>query len=444
MTGGFERQIALALGEDLAPDARAIRAAPAAFASWFADSDLAVAAVEAAGLELAALSGAETVEVDPRLTLMWYVSSLRPVGWTLPGKWDPIAGDYEARDGWVRLHTNAPAHRDAALSVLGSAPEKAAVARAVRGWEAVTLETAVVAAGGASAAMHGPGEWAAHPQGQAVAREPLIAWDRRDGEMRRPRGLKGLRVLDLTRVLAGPIATRFLAGFGAEVLRIDPPFWDEPGRDLEVTLGKRCAGLDLRDRHDRATFERLLAGADVLVHGYRTGALAGLGYDLAAREALAPGLIEVSLNAYGHSGPWQGRRGFDSLVQMSTGIAADAMARAQAAKPVPLPIQALDHATGYLMAAAVLRALRVANATGRISRARLSLARTAASLIAAGPRTPAPDMAPETAADLSPQTEVSDWGPARRLRFPVRLAGRDPDWPEMGGALRRHPAAWRG
>ncbi len=160
-----------------------------------------------------------------------------------------------------------------------------------------------------------------------MAGEPLVAFEpgsNRSASRWAPRpgrALAGLRVLDLTRVLAGPVATRFLAGFGADVVRIDPPGWDEPALEPEVTLGKSCARLDLRRDADRATFERLLSGADVLVHGYRPGALDGLGYGAAARQSLAPGLVEVCLDAYGWTGPWAGRRGFDSLVQMSCGIA---------------------------------------------------------------------------------------------------------------------------
>jgi crotonobetainyl-CoA:carnitine CoA-transferase CaiB-like acyl-CoA transferase len=191
--------------------------------------------------------------------------------------------------------------------------------------------------------------------------------------------------LDLTRVLAGPVATRFLAGLGAEVLRLDPPGWDEPGVLPDVTLGKRRTRLDLRTRAGRDRFEALLRGADLLVHGYRPGALDGLGWDAAHRQALRPGLVEVSLNAYGWDGPWRDRRGFDSLVQMSCGIAEAGMARLGKEKPFPLPVQALDHACGYIMAAAALISLRRRRETGMGSITRLSLARVARLLLAGRP-----------------------------------------------------------
>src|SRR2546427_321155 len=365
-----------------------------ALASVFPVSDLAAASLGVAGLaisELVAQCGAAApqVVVDRRLASLWFGSSLHPLGWEMPALWDAVAGDYRTADGWIRLHTNAPHHRAAALAVLGAPANREAVATAARRWAAHELESAVVAQGGCAAAMRGLAAWAAHPQGQAVQQEPLLAWQMHPQpgqpfsfsagawQPSAQRPLQGLRVLDLTRILAGPAATRWLAGHGAEVLRIDPPGWEEPGTVPEVTLGKRCARLDLRAPQDRAVFEQLLAGADVLVHGYRDGALEGLGFGAAWRRRLNPSLIDVSLNAYGWSGPWQQRRGFDSLVQMSAGIADAGMHRLGRDRPTPLPLQALDHATGYLMAAAVVMALvrRMQGQGG--STVRASLARTA-------------------------------------------------------------------
>jgi crotonobetainyl-CoA:carnitine CoA-transferase CaiB-like acyl-CoA transferase len=242
-----------------------------------------------------------------------------------------------------------------------------------------------------------------------------------------------VRVLDLTRVLAGPVATRFLAGFGADVLRIDPPDWDEPALAPEVTLGKRCARLDLRQTADRATFEALLAQAHVLVHGLRPGALDALGFgtDHPARA----GLVDVSLDAYGFTGPWRGRRGFDSLVQMSAGIAEAGMHRTHSDVPKPLPVQALDQAAGYLLAAAVVQGLSRQRATGRASRARISLARVAA-LLVDGPASADPETAiAETPDDLPQAIEPTAWGPARRLRPPLEVAGYPMRWPLPAGPL---------
>jgi hypothetical protein len=345
------------------------------------------------------------------------------------------------------LHTNAPQHKRAALSVLACAPTRAAVTAAAANWRGDELEAAIVAAGGCAALLRSRAEWLTHSQGAAVARAPLVYRDATThaSSMWRPRAerpLAGLRVLDMTRVLAGPVCTRFLAGFGAEVLRIDPPDWEEPAVIPEVTLGKRCARLDLKTPDGRATFEKLLAQADIFVHGYRADALEALGFGADARQALRPGLIDVSLNAYGHEGPWRLRRGFDSLVQLSCGIAAQGMEWRQSTAPVPLPVQALDHATGYLMACAVARGVLARLRGEGDLRFRLSLARTAELLFA---HPCAPDEAPfppARAADLSPAIEATAWGPALRVRPPASIDGAPIRWENAACALGSSTPEW--
>ncbi len=413
-----------------------------------------VAAAAVAELVAAWTGAAPSVQVDRRLASFWFRSSIRPDGWQLPPPWDALAGDYRAADGWIRLHTNAPHHRTAALAALAAPPERDAVARAVAGWRVDALEQAVVAQGGCAAALRTTAEWLAHPQGRSVAREPLVHYHRHPGRVtpRRPenpsRPLAGVRVLDLTRVLAGPVATRFLAGFGAEVLRIDPPGWDEPGVIPEMTLGKRCARLDLRQSGDRERLARLIQQCDVLAHGYRADALERLGFGAQQRAQLNPGLVDVSLNAYGWTGPWRNRRGFDSLVQMSSGIAATAGQRtgppAPAPAPVPLPVQALDHATGYLLAAAAVRGLAARWLAGAGCEARASLARTASMLLDAGAvREPGEPLAAETADDLADGVELTVWGPARRLRPPAEIDGIPMRWDTPAQPLGTSDAAWQ-
>ncbi len=420
--------------------------------SVFATTDLAAASVGVAGAAIAELLSQQTgsapaLQVDRRLASFWFSTTVRPIGWELPPQWDAIAGDYATADGWIRLHTNAPHHRAAALAVLGVPAEKAAVAKAVARWQGEALESAVVAQGGCAAQMRSVEQWAAHPQGLAVAREPLLQVETLDARAApawsgtRERPLAGVRVLDLTRILAGPVATRFLAGFGADVLRIDPVDWDEPSLAPEITLGKRRARLDLRKAEDRACFEQLLSEADVMVHGYRADALARLGYDAAARQKLRPGLIDVSLDAYGWSGPWQARRGFDSLVQMSSGIAEAGMRLGGRDKPTPLPVQALDHATGYFMAAAVVRALsgRLRNGAGSITRA--SLARTAALLTSAAVVEHG-GMAKEGVEDRATAIEQTAWGQAHRVLPPLAIEGAPMRWDHTAGPLGNSPARW--
>ncbi|MFS2072359.1 CoA transferase [Pseudomonas sp. CT11-2] len=417
-----------------------------ALPSAFAVTDLACASIAAAGQAASELLHRQTgrlpsLEVDRRLASFWFATSIRPVGWSVPPLWDPVAGDYATKDGWIRLHTNAPHHRAAAESVLGACADRAAMASKVAQWAKNDLEQAVVEAGGCAAEMRSWKQWQAHPQGRAVNAEPLIQFSVDGNQTAKPwqgsvaQPLAGIKVLDLTRVLAGPIASRFLAGLGADVLRIDPPTWNEPGVVPEVTLGKRCARLNLHDKADRAVFESLLKDADILLHGYRADALERLGYGIAQRQALAPGLIDVCLNAYGWSGPWQNRRGFDSLVQMSSGIADAGMHWKKSDKPTPLPVQALDHATGYLMAASAIKLLEHGGS------ARLSLARTAKLLIEHGAGTNEPLRA-EDDHDQGMLIEQTPWGPAHRLQVPLKITGTPLQWALPAGELGAHRAQW--
>jgi crotonobetainyl-CoA:carnitine CoA-transferase CaiB-like acyl-CoA transferase len=242
-------------------------------------------------------------------------------------------------------------------------------------------------------------------------------------------------------VLAGPVATRLLAGWGARVLRLDPPDWDEPGVIPEMLLGKRTARLDLRTAEGRERFASLLAGADILVHGYRADALDRLGFGTDVRRQLRPGLVDVALDAYGWTGPWRGRRGFDSLVQMSTGIAEEGMRAYGRDRPTPLPVQAIDHATGYLLAAAALRGLLLRRDSARGSRWRLSLARTSQLLLDAGRAdTTVDDALAEP--ELEDRLEQTSWGPARRVRAPLTVAGAPLRWELPARALGSDEPSW--
>jgi hypothetical protein len=421
--------------------------ASGALPSAFAVTDLACASIAVAAQAVSELLNQRTghlpaIEVDRRLASFWFATSLRPVGWTVPPLWDPVAGDYPTKDGWIRLHTNAPHHRAAAESVLGACADRAAMATKVAQWASADLEQAVVGAKGCAAQMRSWTQWQQHPQGRAVNAEPLVDFSVEDSAKLRPwsgsaaQPLAGIKVLDLTRVLAGPIASRFLAGLGADVLRIDPPTWNEPGVVPEVTLGKRCARLDLHDPVDRAVFENLLKDTDILLHGYRADALEHLGFGAERRRQLAPGLIDVCLNAYGWSGPWQNRRGFDSLVQMSSGIAEAGQRWKNADTPTPLPVQALDHATGYLMAASAIKLLSSAGGS-----ARLSLARTAKLLIEHGPGT-SEALRAEDKQDQSTRVEQTPWGPAHRLQVPVKIKGTPLRWALPATELGSHRPKW--
>ena len=424
----------------------------------FSQSAIAAAVAEIQALRDQCWGAQSAAVVNRELSAAWCLHSLRAVGWSLPASWDEYAGDYQCKDGWIRLHTNAPHHREAALKVLGNPLSLAMAREAVFEWEGLELESDVVAEGGASAFMMSSNQWSDHMQGQAISNEPLVSWSETlqkgsslDSAFKHSESpLKGIRVLDLTRVLAGPVCTRFLASFGADVLRIDPPHWEEGGNVLEMTVGKRCASLDLTLADDKATFETLLSDADVIVHGYRRDALEGLGLGDESRHRINPNLIDVALNAYGWTGPWKNRRGFDSLVQMSAGIAEQGKRSFGADKPVPLPYQALDHVTGYLMAAAVVRAIREKANSGRTLSARLSLARHAKLLqdLSSGIEVPGASnyfddtLEPITDTHFHTQLESTPWGDIKRLKLPYELEGVELGFAHPVSRLRTSPAAW--
>ncbi len=376
-----------------------------------------------------------------------------PVGWSMPELWDPVAGNYRAEDGWIRLHTNYPYHRAAVERVL-DARDRAAVAAAALRWKAGDLEAAVVSAGGCAAVMRSREGWLSSQPGAATATaRPVSVTSHRlpagtaagdsplSGGFARP--FSGVRVLDMTRVIAGPVCTKFLAAYGAEVLRLDPPgFAEVPALLPETTAGKRTAALDLSADADRAVFETLLGGADVLVTGLRADALAGLGYGDGTLTAINPALIVASLNAYGWDGPWRDRRGFDSLVQMSCGIAAAGALAAGREEPFPLPVQALDHATGYLLAAEVGRALTRRLTRSAVSRIRASLIGTA-NLLWSLPRPTATDLPPAPSpGDFELVSTQTAWGAARRVPLPGSIAGVTAEWRTEAGPLGRDRPAW--
>ncbi|MEE9375354.1 MAG: CoA transferase [Rhizobiaceae bacterium] len=437
---------------DLTPDYQTI--GNEKFNSRFAVTDLATASIGAVGGALAGLmeqqgfAAPSKIEVDSRLASLWFGQSINPIDWEMPPLWNAISGDYKCADGWIKLHTNLPHHRKAALEVLGCEEVRETVAAKVSQWKADELEAAVVKAGGVAAALRSHADWQSHPQGKAVSEEPLIAWGApRSGSLRalpatRERPLAGLRVLDLTRVLAGPVATRTLAGFGANVLRVDPPDWEEANIIPDVTLGKRCCHLDLKTDDGRTAFERLLSTADIFIHGYRPDALERLGFDEHTRAALAPNLIEVCLDAYGWNGPWGMRRGFDSLVQMSCGIAHAGMNWADAEQPTPLPVQALDHATGYLMAAAALRAITKASKGEGLMNGKLSLARTAHLLMAHQQTAQGTISLPPKPIDYSKEIERTVWGKSQRLIPPMVIEGTPMIWDSPAAELGSAKAEW--
>jgi hypothetical protein len=282
----------------------------------------------------------------------------------------------------VRLHTNFPHHRAAVCKVLNCEPEREKIQSALMQWDGEAFESAAYAAGGVVALMRSHDEWSASPHAQALAKLPPLTIEKIGEAPPRPwpegdRPLAGIRVLDLSRVIAGPVAGRTLAVHGADVMLISGPDLPAiPWLTIDTGRGKLSGFVELKSEQGRDTLRRLVAEADIFSQGYRPRAIASLGYSSEDVAKISPGIVYVSLSAYGHVGPWAERRGFDSLVQTTTGFN---HAEGQAAGidgPKELPAQMLDHGTGYLMAFGAMMAKLRQSREGGSWHVRVSLAQT--------------------------------------------------------------------
>ncbi len=357
---------------------------------------LAEASVSAASAAAAALTGAATVPLDGMRIAVAYSSErwLRVAG-DRPTAFAPLSGFFPTLDGWVRTHGNYPHHARALTKALGvRTPQdpadivtvKTEVAARLHEMPSTLAAQRVTAAGGLCVAVapEDPDTDArlrATPLVRTTAHSSAPATATAAGPATAP--LSGIRILDLTRVIAGPVATRTLALLGADVLRIDDPHLPElPWQHLDTGHGKRSTLLDLRGPTDRARFDELLDTADVVVLGYRPRGLDALGLSPAELVARRPGLIVGRLSAWDDPD----RRGFDSLVQAACGIAS---VEGSGHAPGALPVQALDHSAGYLLAAEIMTLLRRRAAEGGSWLAETSLRRIAAELLGL-PREPDP------------------------------------------------------
>ena len=376
---------------------------------------------------------------------------LRLEGTPPPPAWDAIAGIYKTRDQrFVRLHTNFPHHRDAVCRVLNCKAERDAVQAALMQWDAEPFETAAYAAGGVVSMMRSYEEWSATPQARALAALPVVSIEKIGEAAPKPwpkgdRPLSGLRVLDLSRVIAGPVAGRTLAAHGADVLLVSGPGLPAiPWLTIDTGRGKLSAFLDLKNVEGRDKLKGLLAEADIFSQGYRPQSLAHLGFSPEEAAKINPGIVYVSLSAYGHVGPWAERRGFDSLVQTSTGFN---HAEGQAAGidgPKELPAQILDHATGYLMAFGAMMAKARQGCEGGSWHVRVSLAQTGRWIwnfgrVADGLETE--DLKGDAIKPFVEQTP-SGFGPLQAIRHAAQLSRTPAFWARPAVPLGSHPAQW--
>jgi len=361
-----------------------------------------------------------------------------------------IFGFYRAGDGrWVQLHGALPHHREGIARFLGCEETRMAAEAAVGKWQAEALEEALATIAMPAAMVRSREEWEAHAQGRAVATLPLFEivriGDSRpeaagDGE----RPLSGVRVLDLTRVIAGPVCGRALASYGAEVLLVTSPHLpNQPRLTMDTGLGKLSASLDLRRAQDTEQLRRLVAGCDVFCQSYRPGALARHGFSPEDVARIRPGIVYVTLSAYGHVGPWRERRGFETLIQSVSGMAHEQGFGAGLDHPRHLPAQVVDHGTGYLAAFGALMALARRARDGGSYLVRVSLAQTGRWVDAlgrvAGRQTR--DLGLSDVDDLLSEVDTP-FGRLRHVVPPARLSETPAFWARPSVPPATHPAAW--
>jgi crotonobetainyl-CoA:carnitine CoA-transferase CaiB-like acyl-CoA transferase len=448
----------LAGGEPAALDAVTLSGEEPQLPSSFRVAAAAQSSIGAAGLAAAQLwksrSGeSQDVAVDMRHAVVECRSEryLRVDGKPPPPAWDAIAGIYRTRDHrHVRLHTNFAHHRAAVCKVLNCRPERDDVQAALMQWDGEAFESAAYAAGGVVALMRSYGEWSDLPHAKALAALPPLSIEKIGEAPPKPwpagdRPLAGLHVLDLSRVIAGPVAGRTLAAHGADVLLISGPELPAiPWLTIDTGRGKLTAFIDLKSEQGQGRMRELLASADIFSQGYRPHALAALGFSPQQAARLSPGIVYVSLSAYGHVGPWSERRGFDSLVQTATGFNHAEGQAAGVEGPRELPAQMLDHATGYLMAFGAMMAKARQSREGGSWHVRVSLAQTGRWLwnlgrIADGFQTA--DIKAE-AVDPLMQEMPSGFGPLRAVSHSAVLSKTPAGWARPAMPLGSHPAEW--
>jgi crotonobetainyl-CoA:carnitine CoA-transferase CaiB-like acyl-CoA transferase len=368
----------------------------------------------------------------------------KPVPRQPPGV--PTSSIYQCGSGgWVHLQGGLPHLKRGTLELLGCDDDLSEIARTLRHWDAAELEDALAARGLCGARARTWDEWSEHEHGAVVTAAPLVeiikigeAPPKRTARAARPLG--GIRVMDLTRILAGPVCGKTLASHGADVLHVSTPALPNIlNCVIDTGHGKRTCELDLREEAGAGRLHELADTCDIFVNGYRSGGLESRGFgpsDLAER---APGIIYVSVNCYGHGGPWGQRRGWEQLAQTVTGIV---LAEGDAA-PRLLPGAPNDYITGFLAAYGAMAALRAQLTVGGSWWVRASLCQTAAWIQRAGHLERPPGGIPEPA-DADYATAATGFGQLRYLRPPVTMTGTQPRWALPPSPLGSHAAGWSG
>jgi len=429
----------------------------------FRIGDTSTAALSAVGLAVSDLWESRTgrrqeVSVDARRATASLRSGkyMQMDGAGVSTERNTVMGVYPTKDGrWSYLHCNFPNHRAAALSVLGVAEDRDAVTKAVAKWNAQDLEDAIIEAKGAGGMVRTMEEWTKHPQAAAIANLPLmeivkLADSPPEALPEGSRPLSGVRVLDLTRVLAGPTCARTLAEHGADVMKITGAHLPNIGyQEYDTGHGKLNAQLDLREVKDMDTLRELVSQTDVFSQGYRPGTLGGRGLSPEELAELRPGIVYISLCAFSHMGPWASRRGFDTVVQTVSGITNRQGDLFPGANPGPqfYPVSAIDYLTGYLMAFGGMVALNRRVHEGGSWLVRISLAQVGRWLVSQG-EIPEADLK-NIPAEFNPE-EIASWstvsdtpmGKLGHLGPVLSLSETPPRWVRTSVPLGHHYPVW--
>jgi len=350
---------------------------------------------------------------------------------------------------YIYLHPSFPRSTTALLGVLGCADTQEAVNATCLRWQARDLEDAVAAAGACAAMARPPEEWDDSEQGRILATRPVveivkIGDSRPELPAKGDMPLSGIRVLDLTRVLAGPTCARTLAQYGAEAMVISSP--DLPSVPFFVTdtgHGKLASFVNLATEQGRATLRELVSKSDVFSQGYRQGALSRHGFGPLALAEMRPGIVCTEINCYGHEGPWRGRPGWEQLGQTVTGLA---VVQGGDGAPELLPGAVTDYTTGFLAAFGTMVALYRRALYGGSYLVRVSLSQTGMWLRSLGIANESrlAEVMPLRAEEIAGFSIESDtgFGPMRHLRPPVTLDETPARWKRPVVPLGTHAPSW--
>ncbi|CAI6337622.1 unnamed protein product [Periconia digitata] len=372
-----------------------------------------------------------------------------------PSAWGAIGGLHKCADGYVRIHDGFPHHQRNALHILGL-PDDATrddVAGKTLQWSALGLERQAIQGGAVIVALRSFEEWDAHPQSKAIADFPIAVKKLGNAapylksiqsSQEKNKCLEGIRVVELSRVIAAPVAGKTLAAHGADVIWVTSPnLPDKPELDRDLARGKRSVQLDIKEESDMKTLRELLRTADVFIQSYRPGSLAKLSLSPEEIVKLNPNLIVANLSAYGPDGPWRENRGFDSLVQTCSGLnVADAERYGEGEPARVLPCQALDHGAGYLLATGVMTALYRRAMSGGSFEVQVSLAGVGKYLRSLGQRD-AVKGGDSQDEDQYLEKRQSDFGELRAVRHSAAIEGLEVGWDIMSRVLGSDVARWQ-